>query len=365
MPNLATQAIINLGALANNLNLVRKTIGPDKKILAVIKADAYGHGMMPVAKRLCLEKIDWLGVSYVEEGIALRREFITKPILIMAGAFFEQLESAINYNLTLAIYNFSIVERLSQLAVERRCQVPVHIKVDTGLGRLGFRMDTILDTLKRIMALPNITVEGIFTHCANADDPSFTHMQLDRFKNLLAELQSLGNDIELKHAANSTILVNYKESFFNMVRTGIMLYGAKPSLGPNPEPVLRLVTRVLQLKRIKPGDSVGYGRTYICTQERDIAVISIGYYDGLMRVLSNKAQALIKGVRVPIIGTICMDMAMADVTGVQGIEIGDEVVMLGRQGNDQISIGEWAERGNVIPYEILCSIGSRVPRIYS
>ncbi|MGA1868736.1 MAG: alanine racemase [bacterium] len=365
MTNCAAQAIVNLEALGNNLAIVRKIVGPDTKILAVIKADAYGHGMIPVAKKLCGEKIDWLGVSYVEEGIILRREGINVPILIMAGAFPEQLERAIEYNLTLAIYTYSIAEQLSQHAVERQCQVPVHIKLDTGLGRLGFHRETILENIFHIINLPNITVEGIFTHCANADDSSFTHMQLERFTQVVAELEGRGSTIQLKHAANSTILVNYRESHFNMVRTGIMLYGAKPSLGPEIEPVLRLVTRVLQLKKIKRGDSVGYGRTYICTEGRDIAVISIGYYDGLLRVLSNKASALIRGVRVPVIGTICMDMAMLDVTGVSGVNVGDEVVILGRQGNEHISITELAEWGNVIPYEILCSIGIRVSRIYT
>lgn len=363
--SLSTNAIINLKALSNNLDKIRKIIGSNIKILAVIKADAYGHGMVPIAKKLCQSGINILGICYVEDGIALRKENIKLPILVMGGAFEEDLEQIIDNNLMITIYDYHIAKKLSEIAIAKDKIAVVHIKIDTGMGRLGFRIGNALDQIISIMNLPNICVEGIFTHFASADsDISFSNMQLERFNKIIGDLKKEGKKIEFIHAANSAGIVNFTKSHFNMVRTGIMLYGACENLGIELEPVMMLIARVLQFKTIVKGESVSYGRSYICSKDRDIAIISIGYSDGLIRSMSNKAHALIKGIRVPIIGTICMDMAILDVTGISGIKIGDEVVMIGKQHDDRITVDDWARWGDTIPYEILCSVGSRVQRVY-
>jgi alanine racemase len=365
-----TRAVIDIAALNHNLKVIRDRIGPGRRLLAVVKANAYGHGALSMADLLQKMGVDMLGVAYTEEGAALRQAGIKLPILVMAGTLPDQIKTALETDLILTISDMDTARALSDLAFRMNRIVKIHIKVDTGMGRLGFRFEDAVEAILSVCSLSNITIEGIFTHLSTSEesDYSYTHYQIDRFRNLIDFVSGHCNPLPILHMGNSGAVIQHPDAYFDMVRVGIMLYG----LAPIPElqknlpvcPILSLKTKIIHIKNAPKGSSLSYGRSYICPSDKVIAVIPIGYSDGLARCMSGRIHVLIQGAKVPVVGTICMDMALVDITGLEGIRVGDEVVLIGTQGEESITAHDWASWQGTIPYEILCAIGPRVARIY-
>ncbi|MFA5073597.1 MAG: alanine racemase [Nitrospirota bacterium] len=360
---------IDLDALAHNYReVVRHADG--RKILAVVKAQAYGHGARSISEALVALGADMLGVALVEEGIDLRQAGITAPILVMGVFFPEQADAIIDHDLTPVIFSRSIADALTAAVQKRGTHVSAHVKIDTGMGRIGLLPDEAPDFITGLTREGSITVSGLMTHLADADlrDKTFTSEQLRRFHAVIRELEKRGIVVPMLHTANSSALMDYLPSLFTMVRPGLMLYGYNPLEGrvrkADIQPVLSLITKIAYLKRVPPGVPISYGRTFVTKRESLIATLPIGYADGYSRKLSNTGEALVRGVRVPLVGRVCMDMCMADVTGVPGVQEGDEVILIGRQGNEHITADDIADKIGTIPYEVLCGISDRVPRIY-
>ena len=362
-----TWAEVNLSALQFNFNQVKRLVGRKTKVMAVVKCDAYGHGLLPVAERLEKLGADYLGVASIDEAIILRKNKIRLPILVLGNIVGQDDGKAIiDYNLTQTLSDYKLGFKLNQIAKKRGRDVRVHIKVDTGMGRLGILYKEAIKFIKQIDQLTNIRIEGVFTHFPCADtDPGFTRQQIDIFSGLIKELKKTAIKIPLFHAANSMGVIAYPESHFNLIRPGLMLYGLYPKQGLDIElkQVLSLKSRVIYSKRLPPGQGISYGRSYITKKETTVIVLPIGYGDGYSRNLSNRADVLIKGRRFRISGTVCMDQIMIDV-GDSKIKIDEEAVLIGSQGNAQIRTEELARIAGTIPYEIICGIGSRVPRVY-
>jgi alanine racemase len=365
-----TFSLIDLDALRWNFRQIRAKVGADVKILAMVKANGYGHGAPRIAKALAAEGSDAFGVATVEEGIELRGAGIRAPILVVAGAYPEQLDLFMENKLTPVVHDAESLVRLDDGAKKRGTTLKVHLKIDTGMGRIGFlpaALPSWLPLLKRSHALE---IEGVFSHFSHADNVAgdYTRNQLELFRDLVERLRAAGNSPALIHLANSAATITLPEAYFNMVRPGLMLYGVYPSLDMasqvSLQPVLSWKSRILQLKKVPAGASISYGRTFIAKRESVIATVPVGYADGYSRLLSNRGAMLVKGKRAPVAGRVCMDLTMIDVTDIGEVEQGDEVVLLGRQGNAVISADEMAAWSNTISYEILTSIGARVPRIY-
>jgi alanine racemase len=364
-----TAAMVDLGALGHNYQeVVRRAKG--RKVLAVVKAQAYGHGAVRVSRRLLELGAHMLGVALVEEGRELREAGIDAPILVMGSILPGQAEAAAFLRLTPAVFTVPVAEAFSEAARKLKTKISVHVKIDTGMGRIGVLPEDAPDFIAALRGLPGLDVEGLMTHFADADlcDKQFASRQMDRFESLLRELAGRGIDIPVRHAANSAAMLDFPRALFTMVRPGLMLYGYDPVEGGTGDadlkPVMSLVTRIAFLKKVPAGVPISYGRTFVTKQESLIATLPIGYADGLSRALSNRAEALVRGRRVPIAGRVCMDMCMIDVTEVPGVREGDEAVLLGSQGGERITADEIALKTGTIPYEVLCGIGSRVPRIY-
>ncbi len=363
-----TVARIDLEALARNFReAVRRSEG--RSIIAVVKAQAYGHGAVRVSKHLLALGADMLGVALVEEGRELRAAGIEAPILVMGAVFPDQAEALVSLQLTPALYTHSLARALSDAALARKLRAPVHVKIDTGMGRVGIAPEAATEFIQELRALAGIDVQGLMTHFADADlrDKEFASGQMNRFETLLKALDAKGITIPLRHAANSAALLDYRGALFNAVRPGLMLYGYNPLEGGGDSelrPVLSLVTRVAFLKKVSAGVPIGYGRTFVTKRESLIATVPIGYADGYSRSLSNRGEALVRGVKSMVAGRVCMDMCMLDVTEVPGVCEGDEVVLIGRQGNERITADDIAGKTGTISYEVLCGISNRVPRIY-
>ena len=368
----ASVAEIDLAALSHNLRQVKKRIGR-REILAVIKANAYGHGAVPIAQFLAGEKrsrgISRLGVAYLEEAIQLRKAGITHPILLMTGCPIEQVPEVVRYQLTPLLFDSESLLALSRYAVRRGRRVNVHIKLDTGMGRLGLPVSEALPFIQMATAQEGIRVEGILTHFAEADlkDLSFARKQLEGLKQTWTALQKAKTKIPYCHLANSAAIMHFGAAHFNLVRPGLMLYGYSPLEGESEielRPVLQLRARVIALKKVPAGTSISYGRTFFTQRESFIATVSIGYADGYPRLLSNRGVMIAKGKRVPVAGRVCMDMTMLDVTEVPSLQVGDWVTVIGEEGNEAVWADELARLAETIPYEILCGIGERVLRVY-
>lgn len=364
-------AEINLSALLFNLRQARKCIEPDCQILAVVKANAYGHGAVPVARALISGGISMLGVAWVQEGIELRKAGVRLPILIMGGATAEEMGEVLSYRLTPVVYQPVQVLTLERMAKKRNRKIKVHIKIDSGMGRLGApATKEALELLGILHCAPHLVVEGVMTHMAEdgQEDRAFTQHQLRIFQQAVDLFTREGINIPLRHVANSAVTIDLRPAHFNMVRPGIMLYGYLPSKKlAHPvdlRPVMTLKTRILQVKRVPKGTPISYGRTFTTERESLIATLPIGYADGLPRALSNKGQVLVRSGRAPIVGRICMDMTMVDLTEHGDARVGEEVILIGRQGQEAIMADEIAEKSGTIAYEILCGIGPRVPRAY-
>ncbi len=358
-------AEINLDALVDNFRSVKRQVG-NKKIMLAIKADAYGHGAREVAKCLVKEGLDMVGVASVAEGIDLRTDGgLTIPILVLSPTPYDEILDVFNYHLTPTITELDFARLVAATAEERRCRLKVQVEVDTGMGRTGFAYADALGAILEIAQNPALELEGIFTHFPAADsDLEFTRNQITDFNRLLTRLAQAGVTPPLKHAANSSGFLNFPESHFDMVRPGLTVYGIYPNHSLQPKidlrPVMSLKTRVVNLQRLARGQSVSYGRSFRLERDSQIAVLSCGYGDGYPRLLSNRGEVLLRGKRAPIVGAVCMDLTMVDVTDHPVVNIGDEVLLMG----DGISVHEVAAWAETIPYEIICLISPRVPRVY-
>lgn len=364
-----TFAEINLGAIRYNLRKVKKIIGSSIKVLGVVKADAYGHGMKDVARAIVEEGVEYLGVASLDEARLLRSIGIRSKIIVLGTILPEEAEGVLRFNAIQTISELGTARILSRLGQANNRKIKVHIKIDTGMGRIGFWHAEAVNFVKKIASMRNIVIDGIFTHFPSADDDrAFTRSQIRNFKSLIEELWRHNIDIPVNHTSNSMALIDFKDSHMNMVRPGLIMYGLYPREDLmkrlNLRPALSFKTKVIYVKSVSKGRSISYGRTYIAKRHTRIATISVGYGDGYSRHLSNRADVLIKGRRAPVVGTVCMDMSMIDVGHIDNVKVGDEVVLIGRQGKETITVGELARLSNTIPYEVVCNIGRRVPRIY-
>jgi alanine racemase len=362
-----TWAEINLDNLEYNFLNIKKCLAPGVKTLACVKADAYGHGAVKAAKRLVKSKVDYLGVASIDEGIELREAGIRKPILILGLTLEENIKPLFEYDIMPTVSGIEFARALNTLAKRKGRMAKVHIKVDTGMGRIGVLSDLAVDFIKKISRLESIKVEGLFTHLSCADArKGFTSGQLKKFLALSDTLKTLGLRIPLLHAGNSLGIVSYKQSHFNMVRPGLVLYGLYPKekFGIKLKPVLSLKTRIIYFKRLPKGYGVSYGSTYVTKKDTTIVTLPIGYGDGYPRDLSNIGPVLIAGKRFRVCGRVCMDQIMVDV-GDMKVRLGEEAVLIGSQGRQKITAEELAGLTNTIPYEIVCGFGRRIPRIYT
>ena len=362
-----TWAEVNLDNLEYNFKKISSLLRPKTKILVTIKADAYGHGLIPVSKRLVASGVDFLGVASIDEGIKLRKAGIRIPILVLGLTLKKDIQPLFDFCLTPTICDEELALALDARARALNKKLALHIKVDTGMGRIGVLHDDAFALVKKVHKLKSIIIEGIFTHFPFADlNREFTDFQISLFNKLVADLKKSGITIPLVHAANSIGLIDYKDSHFTMVRPGLVIYGLHPKegLGIKLKPVLSLKTRVIFIKQVPAGYGISYGHAYITKRTTRIVTLPIGYGDGYPRNLSNLARVLIGGRRLCIAGRICMDQIMVDV-GRQKPKVGDEVVLIGRQGKQKITAEELAALSGTIPYEIVCGLGSRIPRIYT
>jgi alanine racemase len=311
-----------------------------------------------------------LGVALVEEGRDLREAGITAPILVMGPLFPEQAGAIASLGLTPVVFTMPVARALSVAAKKLGTMLGLHVKIDTGMGRLGIDPGDAPAFIAELKELDSIAVEGLMTHFADVDlrDKQFASKQMDRFEAFLNALKARGIDVPVRHAANSAALLDFRRALFTMVRPGLMLYGYDPleerSTGADLRPVLSLVTRIAFIKKVPAGTPISYGRTFVTKRESVVATLPLGYADGYSRGLSNKGEAIVRGARAPVIGRVCMDMCMLDVTDITGVREGDEVVLIGRQGGEHITADDIAARTGTIAYEVLCGISSRIPRIY-
>jgi alanine racemase len=366
----STVCTIDLAALRWNFQQVRKIVGSGIAVLSVVKANAYGHGAPSVAKALAQAGTESFGVATLEEGIELRAAGIGVPILLLAGAYPEQLGEIIEHRLTPVVSHTQALQRWEHEARGGGAKLSFHLKVDTGMGRIGLRAEEVDNWLPELGKLRALRLEGLLSHFSHAEsvEGNYTQMQLRSFQKVAERLRGAGYEPSQIHLANSAAVITLPKAHFTMVRPGLMLYGAYPSpkMASKVElkPVLTWKTRVLQLKRVPEGSSISYGQTFITGRESLIATVPVGYADGYHRLLSNRAQVLVRGRRAPVVGRVCMDLTMIDVTDIEGVAEGDEVILLGTQGKAQIAADEMAGWAETISYEIFTSIGARVPRIF-
>ncbi len=373
-----TWAEIDLDALDYNIKNIRSKMKDGEKIMGIVKADCYGHGDGFISRKLEAAGFDWFGVSNIEEGMSLRTEGITKPILVLGYTPVDCANLMAEHKITQALIGMEYCEALQAEAAKAGVVVDGHIKLDTGMTRVGFQTDdeNFEESLKEIIAvskMPNIHITGIFTHHAVADaykgdNPSFTDMQFTRFMKMIDALKAEGVDVGLRHCANSATIISYPEKHLDMCRSGIITYGMLPSDECEGridlKPLMTLKTSIGLVKKVKAGSQLSYGRTYTAETDRVIATVPIGYADGYNRNLSNQARMLVHGQFVPVVGRVCMDQTMIDVTDVPDVKMGDEVVVFGKQGDNVLPIEELAEKLHTINYELTCVVTKRVPRVY-
>lgn len=373
-----TWAEIDLDALDYNINSIKGKLGSNEKVMGVVKADAYGHGDGFVSRRLQEAGFDWFGVSNIEEAISLRNEGIVKPILILGYTPVETVKLMDQYQLTQAIIGMDFAVALQAEAEKAGVVIDVKVKLDTGMTRVGFQTDednfdqTVTDIIA-VSKMKNLNIVGIFTHHAVADayqgdHPAFTQMQFTRFNKTVDTLKGAGVELGLCHCANSATTIAYPEKHLSMCRAGIITYGMLPS-GEckgmiDVKPLMTLKTSIGLVKRVKTGAQLSYGRLYTAESDRIIATVPIGYADGYSRALTGKARMLVNGQFAPVVGRICMDQLMLDVTDIPDVKMGDEVVIFGKQGDQVLPIEELASALDTINYELTCVVTKRVPRVY-
>jgi alanine racemase len=366
-----THARIHLGNIRRNLDGIRAAVGPARKILVAVKANGYGHGAVEVSRTAAEQGVDWLGVATVPEGLQLRRAGIELPILKLSHAFPEEMEAALAHDLTLAVCDLDNARRLQEACRATGRQGRIHLKLDTGMGRIGLdpaEAPAVAAELER--TCPALVLEGVFTHLpvSDAADPAWTRAQIDRFGRTVGAIErALGRKLDLVHCANSGGVLAHPAAFMNMVRPGIMVYGFRP----DPEtpatiplhPGLSLLTRIAFLKRVARGTPIGYGHTWTAPQDTWIATIPAGYADGFNRLFSNRGRVLVGGRSFPVVGRVCMDQSMVDLGPETSARVGDRVTLLGRDGSEAIPCEEWARVLGTITYEVTCQINGRVERI--
>ena len=369
-----TWAAIDLDALASNFREVQRRVGDAVKVMGVVKADAYGHGAAECARRLASEGAEWFGVATPEEGFALRRAGLTQSILSFCGFWEGQAERCLGQGIVPVVYKLEMAEALDAAASAAGVVADVHVKVDTGLGRLGVRYDEAAEFAGRIFDLKNIRVDGLMTHFAAADEPQrdcFTQEQLKRYRDALAAFRARGHRPTYEHLANSAATFAHPETHGNMVRPGGVLYGLwrdvlSPLVGtPALRPVMSVRTRVTLLKHVHAGETLGYGCTFEATREMKVATIPAGYADGYARTLSNRGRVLVRGIRAAVLGRVSMDLTLVDVTDVPGVEAGDCVTLLGADGELAVNAEDIAGTIGTLSYEVTCGVSARVPRIYT
>ncbi len=362
---------IDLSALVYNLTRVKSLVSGDIRIMGVVKADAYGHGLVPVSQTLEKNKIDCLGVAYIHEAIELRKNGIRVPIVILSGIQTrDEAHDAVEMGLTPVLYDSTVAEILAQESERLGKRTSVHLKTDTGMGRLGISHSEIGPFIKKVSALKGLNIEALTSHLSSADEQvtDFTELQIKRFAKAIEAGRSLGLPLPFNNLANSAGIMGHKESHFEMVRPGIALYGGLPSpdfSSPFPlKPVMHFKGCVLQVRDLVDQTPISYGRTFSANGPRRIAVLSAGYSDGLPRSMSNVGCVLIGGMRAPIVGMICMNLTISDITDIQDVKVGDQVVFLGSQGKQTITGDDIARSADTISYEVFCAIGQRNKKEY-
>lgn len=369
---------VDLDAVEHNIREVRRVTDPHAKVLAVVKADAYGHGYLETARTLVGNGADFLGVATFDEAKQLRTHGISAPILILGPAIVDNLYDIVAYDVIPTVFDMDTAIRISEAARTLGRQATIHIKLDTGMTRVGYRVygdlekdAAVIEEILQIAALPGIAVGGIFTHFSKADeeDRSFTDEQFRRFVSVTDELDARELHIPIRHCCNSAGIIDFPAYHLDMVRSGLITYGHYPSDTVNHQaidlrPAMQFKTVVTNLNRVEAGTAVSYGGTFVAERDMLVATIAIGYADGYSRTLSRRAQVLVGGRRAPVIGNICMDQCMIDVTHVKNINVGDEVILFGKDGNDSITVEAVAALMGTINYEVLCVIGKRIPRVY-
>lgn len=362
-------AEIDLKALRSNVRAIKRLAGHNVHILAVVKAQAYGHGLSEVVKVLDKERIEFFGVSDINEAILIRRMKIKKPIVLLESTLAGFAKYLVDHNITPVVCTLELARALNRLGKARKKKIAIHIKIDTGMGRLGVWQEEALDFVNMMKRFPWLAVEGLCTHFPVADtDVDFTNQQIQAMVLLVDKVRREAGSIPLVHAANSLGLSAYAQPGFNLVRTGLMLYGLYPSPAIwskiNLKPVMSIKARVCFVKHIFAGRKISYGHTFIASTNMRVATVSIGYSDGYLRIFSNRSYVIIRGVRCPVIGTVTMDQIMVDVSNASGVKAGDEVCILGRQGSRTVSADELAQIAGTINYEITCHLGNRLPRVF-
>lgn len=363
-----TVAEINLKNLVHNLNNIRKRVSP-AKVMAVVKADAYGHGAIPITKQLAEEGVNYFAVAWFEEGMELRTAGITKDILVFGRLLPSEIPAAIDNNLTLTIANGKDIDLVNEIAKQKGKIAKVHINVDTGMGRIGLLYDEALPFILSSLNKKYLNIEGIYSHFATSDkkDKTYAYKQLSKFQSLLKQLNDRGVKIPIVHMANSGAVLDIPESYFDMVRVGISLYGHYPSTETSEsiplKQVMTLKTKVLLVRRIPKGANISYGCRYQTQKDTNIATLPIGYADGIFRYFTNIGKVLINGNLYPIVGTVTMDQIMVDVRN-DPIKEGDEVIIWGNSPEGEIQAAKIAKQIGTISYELCCSVSKRVPRIY-
>lgn len=366
-------ASVDLDAIASNIVQMKRNLNLQTQIMAVIKADGYGHGAVPIAQML--ESVDYIwgfAVATLDEAVALRNEGIKKPVLVLGCVFPDQYFEMLKNDIRMNVYTEEMAQSISEIAEREGLTAYMHIKLDTGMARLGFDVsEDSIDTIAKIAKMKNVCMEGIFTHFAKADesDKSFTENQIKAFMWMTERLLEQGVDFLYKHCANSAAIIDSPELALDLVRAGISTYGFYPSDEVHTEnvclrPAMSLVSHVVFVKEIKKGTPVSYGGTFVAERDMKIATIPVGYADGYPRSLSNIGSVIIHGKRAPIVGRVCMDQFMVDVTGIENVRFDDKVTLIGNDGEETISVEELSDLSGRFHYEFVCDIGKRVPRVY-
>jgi alanine racemase len=362
---------IDLKAIRHNLLQARKLIRSDTAVLAPVKANAYGHGILEVSKTLACAGVDYLGVSTIDEALLLRRNDLKKiPILMLGSVLTQAAGVVVGNNITQTVSDIGLALAINSCAKKQDKRAKVHVKIDTGMGRIGVWHKDALRLIAALSVMENIQIEGIFSHFSSSDENSvITHRQMRDFSSLIEEIDELGMSIKYRHMANSMAVIDYENSHMNLIRPGLILYGLwpRPNLSSSRiklKPALSLKSRVVFLKDVPPGRGISYGHTHKTKKHTTIATIPIGYGDGLNRRLSNKGHVIIRGKKAPIAGRVCMDQIMVDTGHIENVKLGDIVTVIGRHGQQSIAVEEIAGLCDTIPYEVICWLDKRVPRKY-
>lgn len=368
---LRVSANIDLDAICDNIRETRKIVKEDTKIMAVIKADGYGHGAVPLA-RVLEPLVDWFAVAMMEEGMELRKAGISKPILLLGYSAKELLANIVHYDLTQTVFQYEMAQAIDEEAKRQGKIAGIHLKLDTGMGRIGYQptKESIHDIV-RMRDLKHIAIDGLFTHlaCADMTDKTSAKEQLRIYLEFVKELEAAGVTVPMKHVSNSAGIIDLPEANLDMVRCGISLYGLYPSNEVHKEqlllkPAMEIKTHISFIKELEAGHGIGYGSTYVTKKHMSIATIPVGYADGFPRRLSNCGRVLVRGQFAPIIGRVCMDQFMIDVTEIPDVKQDDVVTLVGRDGDNFIPVEEPAELAGSFNYEYVCNVAKRVPRVY-